>query len=227
VVRGSAALLALAAGVAYFLLAGELPDGGAYPAAIAGAVGVALCSLSLLPVREEAVGLAVLGVGAALLAVALNGRDVAAGATPVEALFAAAAGLLFAVGFSVPAAVVALPILVAGIDAASVLAGGAGDVPASGADPEVLTLDLPSWGDGDPVPRLSLLDATFLALFAAWSLHFALRPRIVVPLLVIGLAAAAVLSLALDRSLPTLPFLAAAFLLPVLDRIPHLLRSEG
>jgi hypothetical protein len=226
VVRGSAAVLALAAGVAYFLLAGELPDASPYVAGVAGVVGVALCALSLLPVRDEAFGLAVLGVGAALLAVALNGRDVAAGATPVEALFAAAAGLLFALGFSVPAAVVALPILVAGIDAASVLAGGA-EVPASGADPEVLTLDLPAWGGGDAVPRLSLLDATFLALFSAWALHFALRPRITVPLMVLGLAAAVVLSLALDESVPTLPFLAVGLLVPVLDRISHLLRSEG
>jgi hypothetical protein len=122
---------------------------------------------------------------------------------------------------------VALPVLVAGIDAASLLSGGADAVRSSAAEPDVLTLDLPSWGDGDAVPRLSLLDATFLALFAAWSLQYALRPRIAVPLMVLGLAGAVVLSLALDRSLPTLPLLAAGFLVPALDRIPHLLRSEG
>ena len=221
-VRGTAALLGAAA---YFLLAGELPDAGAYVAGIAGAVAVGLVALALLPVRDEAVGLAVLGVGAALLAVALNARDVASGATPVEVLFAAAAGLLFAVGFSVPAAVVALPILVAGIDAASLL-GGSDAVRASGG-PEVLTLDLPSWGDGAAAPQLSLLDATFLALFAAWALRYALRPRVTVPLMVLGLCGAVALSIALDRSLPTLPFLALAFLLPVVDRIPHLVRTEG
>jgi hypothetical protein len=223
VVRGSAALLA---GVAYFLVAGELPDAGAYLAGVAGAIAVGLCALALLPGRDEALGLAVLGVGAALLAFALNEQDLGPEATPVEALFAAAAGLLFAVGFSLPAAVVALPILVAGIDATSLL-GASDAVRAPGTGPEVLTLDLPAWGDGEPLPRLSLLDATFLALFAAWSLHFALRPRIAVPLMVVALAGAVVLSLALDRSLPTLPFLAAGFLLPALDRIGHLLRSEG
>ena len=208
-------------------MAGALPAAGSYGPAVAGVVAASLCALLLLPARDEPVGLAVLGVGAALLAVALNAEDVGPEATPVEALFAAAAGLLFAVGFSVPAAVVALPVLVAGIDAASLIGGGADAVPTSASGPEVLTLDLPAWDDGEPLPRLSLLDATFLALFAAWSLRYGLRPRIAVALMVTGLTAAVVLTLAVDRSIPTLPFLAAGFLLPALDRIPHLLRSEG
>jgi hypothetical protein len=204
-----------------------LPDAPAGLAACAGAVAVALCALAPLAGRDAPVGVALLGLGAALLAVALNARDVGAGATPVEALFAAAAGLLFAYGFALPAAVVALPIVVAGIDAASLFGSGSGGGPAAGSGSDVLTLDLPAWDADQAVPRLSLLDATFLALFAAWSVRYALRPRIAVPLMVCGLAAALLLGLALDRSVPTLPFLAAGFLLPALDRLPHLLRNGG
>ena len=223
-VRGSAALLA---GVAYLLLASRLPEAGEVAPAIFGTLAVAACALALLPGRDEPVGLGVLGVGAALLAVALNTRDATVGATPVEALFAAAAGLLFAYGFGVPAAVVALPLLVAGIDGASLLGGGADAVRTSAAEPDVLTLDLPAWGDGAELPRLSLLDATFLALLAAWSIRFALRPRLAIPLMVLGLVVAVVLTVTLDRSIPTLPFLAFAFLLAGADRIGRLLRSEG
>jgi hypothetical protein len=223
VVRGSAALLA---GLAYLLLADGLPGAGEVAPAILGTIAVALCALSLVPARDEPVGLAVLGVGAALLAVALNERDAMVGATPVEALFGAAAGLLFAYGFAVPAAVVALPILVAGIDGAS-LFGAAEAVRTSAAEPDVLTLDLPAWGDGGPLPRLNLIDATFLALFAAWSLRYALRPRLAIPLMVSGLVAAVVLTVTLERSIPTLPFLALGFLLPALDRVGQLLRSEA
>ena len=223
-VRGSAALLVA---VSYFLLAGVLPDAGEVVPAIFGTLAVAACALAIVPARDDPAGLAILGIGAALLAVALNAQDARAGAAPVEALFGAAAGLLFALGFGIPAAVATLPLLVAGIDAASLLGDGADAVTTSAADPDVLTLDLPSWGDGAPLPRLSLIDATFLALFAAWSLRFALRPRIALPLMACGLVAAVVLTVELDRSIPTLPFLAAAFLLPAVDRIGHLLRTEG
>lgn len=223
-VRGSAALLA---GVAYLLLASRLPEAGEVAPAIFGTLAVAACALSLLPGRDEPVGLAVLGVGAALLAVALNGQDSAVGATPVEALFAAAAGLLFAYGFGVPAAAVALPLLVAGIDGASLLGGGTDAVRTSSSEPDVLTLDLPAWGGGADLPRLSLLDATFLALLAAWSIRFALRPRLAIPLMVVGLVIAVVLTVALDRAIPTLAFLSFAFLMSGIDRIPSLLRTEG
>ena len=227
-VRGLAALLALLAGVAYFLLAGELPADvpDAVPA-VAGALAVALVALSPLAGRDELLGVAVFGIGAALLAVALNARDVGAAATPVEALFGAAAGMLFGMAFGVPAVVVTLPVLVAGIDAASLLAGGSEALAPARDDPDVLTLDLPLWGGGGDVARLGLLDAVALALYAAWSLRFGLRPRIALPLMAVGLAASAGLEIALDRPLPALPFLAAGFLLPAASRLPGLLRAES
>ena len=226
-VRGATALLV---SVAYFLLVGELPaitgEAGPYVAGCVGAVCVSLAALSPLPGRDDPLGLLVFGLGAALLAAALAVQDVGAAANPVEALLAASAGLLFAWAFALPAAVVALPLLVAGIDLASVLTGPAEALAPS--DPvDVLTFDLPSWSGGGSVARLGLLDATFLALFAAWALRFDLRPRLVVPLLALAPAAAVALGLALDRTVPALPFLAAALLLPALDRVIRLLRGPA
>ncbi len=208
-VRRPAAVLA--AGVLHFLAAGALPDVGAEAAALAGAVALALCALALLPARDDPVGLAVLAAGAALLAAALAGAGAGAAATPVEALVGAAAGLLFAHAFAIPSAVVGVPLLVAGIDLAALTgrqelaAGGGGDV---------LALALPRWGGGPPVAQLSLLDATFLAMYAAWAVRFALRPRVTVRLLAAALAATVTLSVATARTVPVLPVLAAAFLLP-------------
>ena len=228
-VRGLAALLALAASTAYFLLVGELPevdgDLGRYLAGCVGAVAIAVAALSPLAGRDDALALVALGVGAGLLATALNGQDIGAAANVPEALFAAAAGMLFASAFGIPAAVVALPILVAGIDAASVFTGP--EEPLGDFDPvDILTFDLPAWGGERPsIARLGLLDATFIAMFAAWSLRFDLRPRVAIPLMVVGLAASVATAVALERAIPALPFVAVAFLLPALDRLPRLLRS--
>ncbi|HEX2085105.1 MAG TPA: hypothetical protein VHF89_05440 [Solirubrobacteraceae bacterium] len=223
-VRGAAALLAAAA---WFLAVGELPelsgDAGRYVAGGAGALAVALAALALVPARDEPLGLAILGAGAAFLAAVLVGQDVGAAANPVEVLAAAAAGLLFAWAFATPLAVVALPLVVAGIDVASLLTGPADPLRGSG-PVDVLTLDLPALGGGATVGRLGGLDATFLALFAAWALRYGLRPRLTIPLMAVALAGSVALSIADDRAMPALPFLAAALLLPCLDRVPRLLR---
>ena len=44
--------------------------------------------------------------------------------------------------------------------------------------------------------------------------------------MVAGLCASVALGLALDRAMPALPFLAAALLLPGVDRLPGLLRRS-
>jgi len=224
------AALALAAGAAYFLVVGELPaiegEAGRYVAGCAGAIAVGLCAVAPLAGRNEPVGVAFFGLGALLLAIALAGRDVGAAANPVEALFAASIGMLFGFAFGVPAAVIALPLVVAGIDAAAVLAGAEQD-PARGGDPvDVLTFDLPVWGGGGSVARLGLLDATFLALFAAWSVHYALRPRLALPLMVLALGIAVVVGVAADRAVPALPFVAAAFLASGVGQFGRMLRSQ-
>jgi hypothetical protein len=227
VVRGAAALLAAAA---WFLAVGELPeasgDAGRYVAGCAGALACALAALSPLAGRDEPLGVAALGAGAGFLAAVLAAQDVGAAANPVEALAAAAAGLLFAWAFAAPLAVVALPLVVAGVDLASVLTGPA--EPLRGSGPvDVLTLDLPGLGGGGSVSRLGGLDATFLALFAAWSLRYGLRPRLGIALMVLGLTGSVALGVALDRAMPALPFLAAGLLLPALDRLPGLLSRSG
>ena len=84
-----------------------------------------------------------------------------------EALFGACAGMLFAFGTGTAATVVAVPLLVAGIDLAAVLAGGDG---IGRGDSGVLSLTLPG---GPDVPALGLLDAVFLAAFAAWAMDSA------------------------------------------------------
>ncbi len=91
---------------------------------------------------------------------------------------------------------------------------------------DVLTFDLPVWGGGASVARLGLLDATFLALFTAWSVRYALRPRIAVPLMVLALGAAVAVGVALDRAVPALPFVALAFLAPGAGRFGRLLRAQ-
>lgn len=232
-VRRSAAVLAwlaaLAASVTYFLVVEDLPevsgDAGLYLAGCVGALAVGVCALAPLPGREDPVALIALGAGAALLSTALAGKGVGAAANPVEAVFAAAAGVLFAQAFGIPAAVIALPLLVGGIDAAAVLsAPGAGlrdfDVV------DVLMFDLPVWGGGRSVAHLGFLDATFLALYAAWALRFALRPRLVLPLMVLALAAAVTVAIAADRQMPALAFLGLAFLVPNARRLPKLLRTD-
>jgi len=224
VVRGAAALLAA---TAWFLVVGEL-DGRSgeewrYVAGCVGALAVGLAALAPLAGRDEPLAIAAFGLGAAFLAAVLAAQDVGAEANPVEALAGAAAGLLFAWAFATPVAVVALPLLVAGIDLASLLTGPA--EPIRGSDPvDVLTLDLPAIGGEASIARLGLLDCTFLVLFAAWAFRYALRPRVAIVLMLAGLCGSVALGLALDRAMPALPFLAAAFLLPSLDRLPSVVR---
>ncbi len=217
--RGAAALLAAAG---WFLVGGELPDAGRPVAGCLGALFCALAALALLPGRDEPLGVAVLGAGAGFLAAVLAAQEVGAAANPVEALAGAAAGLLFAWAFAAPVAVVAVPLVVAGVDVASVLTGPAEPVRGASAS-DVLTLDLPLLGGGGSAARLGVLDMTFLALFAAWSVRYALRPRLGVPLMVAALCGSVALGVALDRAMPALPFLAAALLLPALDRLRALL----
>jgi hypothetical protein len=212
------AALALAAGVAWFVVG---IGSGSYVPAVLGAAALAACALAPLPGRRDPVALSVLGVGAALLAVALDASDVVVEATPAEALFGACAGMLFAFGTGTAATVVAVPLLVAGIDLAAVLAGGDG---IGRGDSGVLSLTLPG---GPDVPALGLLDAVFLAAFAAWALDYDLRPKVALVALPAGLAVALVLAIATGGAVPTLPFLAAGLLVPSVTRLPHLLRSEG
>lgn len=154
--------------------------------------------------------LALLGGG--LLTAILNLAGLRVGATPAELVLWGAVGVLFARVFRIGGLVLALPLLLAGIELA---AGGAGTAGAAGAgDP--LTLAFPG------EHRLALDELVFAAAYAAWALLFGLRWR--ATWAAIGLVLLA--SLLRDGELPALTLLAVALLLPNLDRLGAVLQEE-
>src|SRR2546423_14072550 len=92
-----AALAAYAAALAYFALAGSLPDLGARDATaiVSGAVGMlalAACTFALLPARDELPALVALAAGGLLLGGALTAARGHAGGDGAQGLFGAPAG---------------------------------------------------------------------------------------------------------------------------------------
>lgn len=146
-----------------------------------------------------------------LLTGALDAAGLQLGATPAEALLAAAAGVLFARVFCVGALVLALPVLLAGIE----LGTGGGGVTAlpTGGDP--LVLGLPGGH------RLELLTVLWAAAYAAWAHAFGLRCGVTWAALAVVLLVTA----ARDGDLPALTLLAVALLGSNLGRLGGLLRE--
>jgi hypothetical protein len=70
---------------------------------------------------------------------------------------------------------------------------------------------------------LGLADLVFLAFFAASAWRFGLRRRATGIALMLALPATVVIQLELDVTVPVLPVLAAALLLPNLDLLPGML----
>ncbi|MDQ4041761.1 MAG: hypothetical protein M3141_08425, partial [Actinomycetota bacterium] len=130
-VRRPASLLAAsyAALLAYLLLTPALPDVGGtgdVNTLLSDAttlLGLGACVLALLPARDEGFGLALVVVGAGLVAAGMTeaGSIPLAGAT--KTLFAAALGMLLARLLADLAVVVGVPLFVAAIDVASVAGG--------------------------------------------------------------------------------------------------------
>jgi hypothetical protein len=218
--------------LAYFLAAPALPALAAGDAAmlVAGGVGIlmiAATTLSLLPAHDTLIGPLLIVLGAGLVMGALNAAGVGAGANVAEALVASAIGLLLARWLRVSALAVTLPLLVALVDTWSVASGPSSRMFAGGtAIDDPLSFDLPGWGGALSAGHLGLSDAVFLAMFAAWALHFGLRRVATITGLVLGLLASLVLGIALDRAIPALPLLAAGYLLANLDHVPRLLRGR-
>jgi hypothetical protein len=211
------ALPALPAGDATVLGAGGL-----------GVLLVAGSALSLLALRDCAVALALVALGSGLLVGALDAAHVGAAANVVEALLAATIGLLFARALHAPAIAVGVPVFVALVDVWSVASGPTAKLIADGtssADP--LSFDLPAWGSMGSAGHLGLSDAVFLAMFAAWALRHGCRRTATIVSLALSLVAAIVVSVALDRAIPAIPFLAVAFLLPNADRLAAALRRPA
>jgi hypothetical protein len=149
---------------------------------------------------------------------------VGAGANVAEALLAGAIGLLFARWLATPVIAVAVPIFVAAIDIWSVASGPSSQLLEGGTDAiDPLSFDMPAWGHMGSAGHLGLSDALFLSMFAGWAWRYGLRRGATVIGLTLGLVAALVLGLELDRAIPALPLIAAGYLLPNLDRMPRLL----
>jgi hypothetical protein len=231
VVRRPAPLLiaVYAATFAYLLVTPVLPDVGGTSdtntliSDIPTTLLLAACVLVWLPARDEAFVLALLALGAGLIAAGAT----EAGSVPVadvtKALFAATLGMLLAWALAEPAILVAVPLFVAGIDIASV-AGGPSELLArdSSRTGEFLSLYLPAWGGGR-AGMLGLADLIFLGFFAAGAWRFHLRRRVTGVALLLALPATVVIQVALDAAVPALPVLAAALLVPNLDLLPAIL----
>ena len=222
-------IVAYAATFAYLLVTPVLPDVGGTSdtntlvSNIPTMLLLGACVLVWLPARDEPFVLALLALGAGLLAAGAT----EAGSIPVadvtKALFAATLGMWLAWALDEPAVVVAVPLFVAGIDIASV-AGGPSELLArdSSRAGEFLSVYLPAWGGGR-AGVLGLADLIFLAFFAASAWRFDLRRRATGIALMLALPATVVIQLELDVTVPVLPVLAAALLLPNLDLLPAML----
>ncbi len=220
----------------YFLAAPALPalPAGDATVLVGGGIGlllVAAATLALLPAHETLFGPLLIILGAGLIVAALNAdgaRGVGAGANVFEAMLAGAAGLLFARWLATPLVAVAVPLFVGAVDVWSVATGPTSRMLAGDADRvDPLSFDLPAWGGAGSAAHLGLSDALFVSLFAAWAWRFGFRRAATIVGLVLGLLASLVLSVTLDRAIPALPFVAAGYLLPNLDRIRGLLGRES
>jgi hypothetical protein len=231
VVRRPTALLtaALAALLAYGLVTPALPDVGGTGdvntliSDVTVLLGLGACVVALLPARDEPFVLALLALGAGLLAAAMTQADSVPLALVFKTLFGGALGMLLAKVLDEPAVVVGVPLFVAGIDIASV-AGGPSELLArdSSRTGEFLSVYLPAWGGGR-AGVLGLADVIFLAFFAAGAWRFGLRRRVTGAALLLALPVAVAIQLTADTTIPALPVLAAALLLPNLDLLPRLL----
>ena len=154
--------------------------------------------------------LAVLGGG--LLTATLNVAGLRVGATPAEIVLWGALGVLFARVFSVGALVIALPVLLGGLE----LAMGSGGPSAPGEAGDPLTLAFPD------ERRLELAPLAFAAAYGAWAQRFELRTGVTC----VALAAVLFASVARDGELPTATLLGLALLAPNLDRLGRLLQAH-
>ena len=232
-VRGPAALLGASLGaLALFLLAPALPDLGDGDAAIIvpgtlGLLALAAIALALLPLRDEWALLLLVGLGAALIAAALDAADAGTAANVPKAIFAAAAGMLLAFVLAAPVVVIAVPLFVSAIDVWSVATGPTSQLLESDSGTiDYLSFEIPAWGGGT-VGNLGVSDIVFLAFFAALAWRYDLRRRATAVCLALALPAALVAQLEIGGAIPVLPFLAAALLLPNLDLLPRLLRTPA
>ena len=203
------------------------------PRSCAGIVLVCLVTLGSAAVADRTlVAGPLLAIGGGLIAGALDDAGINASTIVLEAVFAGAVGAMLArwlLSYAGVAVTLAVPVFVAIVDICSVAVGPTSRL--ADGDPRgaaALAFDLPSWGgaiDG-PAARLGLPDAIFLAAFAVWTVRLRLRERVTIAAMTCALVATMVISVVADKTIPALPLLAIAFLVPNADRLIALLRAQ-
>lgn len=150
-------------------------------------------------------------LGGGLTTAVLDLAGLRVGATPAELVLWCAVGALFSRIFATAPLVVAIPLLLAGIELAAGSGGAAG--PAEAGDP--LSLAFPG-GHALPLDQL-----VFAAAYVAWARAFGLRTG--ATLVVVG--PVLLVSVLNDGALPVFTLLAVALLVPNSDRLARLLRE--
>jgi hypothetical protein len=176
--------------------------------------------LTALTVAERQVRtLGVAAVGGLLLAVAGSLADTETAASLGKAMAGVALGALIGHLLEAPWHAGLIALLVAVVDVYSVLAGPTRAVVEG--SPGIL--DAVGVGLAAPgIEQAAIIGTTdfvFLGLLGGAALRYGLRPALTLPLLAASFSATLVLATTLDRALPALPLLSAAFLLPNLPRI--------
>jgi hypothetical protein len=219
----AAALLA-AAWVAWSLLAPEL-DAGSDLATVVVAAVVAVPLLAgaivaALPVAEARPRWTI-GAGLVALAVAIVCivADWPVPASLAKAVAGAALGLVLGRLLEEPWHAALIAVLVAIVDMYSVFAGPTKEIVEH--RPGVLdTVGIAFAAPGyQQAAVIGTTDFVFLGLLGGAALRYDLRPRLTLPLLALSFSVTMLLTYWLDRDLPALPLLSAAFLLPNLDRV--------
>jgi hypothetical protein len=193
-------------------------------AAAAGLAFVVALAVATTPAVSAPFSLAPAVLGSGLLVAALNAAKAGAAASPFEALLFGCLGVAFAAILDAPALAIALPVFVGVLDAGGVLGEGPGNLLVQDARPgDPLTLELPAWGGGLPVARVTIVEVLFLAAYAAYAYRFRLRPWASALAMYAALVATVGAGLLLDRRVPALAVMGAAFLATNADRLRRML----
>lgn len=229
-VRGLAALLALALAQVYVLVPDVLPtitpeETSLLVAGAVGLVAITLCASLVAPVSDQPLLLWCIALGGGMVVAVLNAADAGAAVTPAEAVAYSALGAAFATALLTPSLAIALPIFVALVDVASTLFGGPSEILANAGQTQPgdpLSLEIPDWGNGLPAGRLGIADAVFIGVFLTYGRRFGFRTIATAIGLGVALIAALVLRIELDTVIPALPLMAAAYFLVNADKLPGL-----
>jgi hypothetical protein len=166
--------------------------------------------------RPVLVGTTVIGLG---LAVGGTVADLPTLAGLGKMLGAGALGMLFVPLLERASHVAMVALLVIAVDTYSVFAGPTKQLLESG-DDVVSTFTVPFTAPGAyGAAGIGITDFLFLGLFCGAAMHWRLRPRLTLPLCGLSFSASIAVAQALDRSVPALPLLSLAFVLPNIGRL--------